>query len=45
MRGFIDLVGGNEIASYLLQDAGKFPSGYNATALIKDWKKQERQDK
>ena len=37
MRGFIDLVGGTEIALYLLQDAGKFPRDYNATANIQDW--------
>jgi hypothetical protein len=39
MRGFIDLVGGNKIASYLLHDAGIFPSGYNAKANVKDWNK------
>ena len=27
----------NEIASYLLRDAGKFPSDYNATANDQDW--------
>jgi hypothetical protein len=37
MRGFIDLVGGNDIASYLLRDAGIFPHGYNAKANIQDW--------
>jgi hypothetical protein len=45
MKGFIDLVGGgagmnsdeNEIASYLLRDAGIFPSDYNAKANDQDW--------
>jgi hypothetical protein len=37
MRGFVDLVGGTEIALYLLGDAGKFPRDYNATANIQDW--------
>jgi hypothetical protein len=37
MRGFVDLVGGTEIALYLLHDAGKFPLDYNATANIQDW--------
>ena len=40
MRGFVDLVGGDEIASYLLRDAGKFPSGYNITEKDEDWKIQ-----
>jgi hypothetical protein len=47
MKGFIDLVGVannkeneseiNEIASYLLRDAGKFPSDYNAKTNDQDW--------
>ena len=47
MKGFIDLVGIgagmnnedeiNEIASYLLRDAGKFPSDYNTTTNDQDW--------
>jgi hypothetical protein len=49
MKGFIDLVGVanggmnnnegeiNEIASYLLRDAGKFPSDYNAKVNDQDW--------
>ena len=28
----------NEIASYLLRDAGKFPNDYNAKANDQDWK-------
>jgi hypothetical protein len=40
MKGFIDLVGGNnEIASYLLRDAGKFPRDFNATANVEEWNK------
>ncbi|OEU21534.1 hypothetical protein FRACYDRAFT_235159 [Fragilariopsis cylindrus CCMP1102] len=47
MKGFIDLVGVgagmnnedeiNEIASYLLRDAGTFPSAYNTTTNDQDW--------
>jgi len=29
LRGFVGLVGGPEVASYLLQDAGKFPDDYS----------------
>ena len=33
LRGFVELVGGPKVASYLLQDAGKFPDDYDVEAL------------
>ena len=37
LQGFITLVGGSDIASYLLQDAGKFPKTFNVTERINDY--------
>jgi len=36
LKGFITLVGGSDIASYLLQDAGKFPKNFNITERMND---------
>lgn len=38
LRGFVELVGGPDVASYLLQDAGKFPDDYNVTSRINEFK-------
>ena len=40
LRGFVKLVGGPDVASYLLQDAGKFPEDHNVTAKIHDYRMQ-----
>jgi hypothetical protein len=37
LKGFITLVGGSDIASYLLQDAGKFPKNFNITERMNDY--------
>jgi len=37
LRGFVELVGGPNVASYLLQDAGKFPDGYDVKSRINDY--------
>jgi len=37
LKGFVNLVGGPQVASYLLQDAGKFPLNYDATVRIHDY--------
>ena len=39
LKGFVELVGGPKVASYLLQDAGKFPNDYDINSKIKDYKK------
>lgn len=44
LAGFVDLVGkgaggGPEVASYLLQDAGRFPEGFDPWANINSYKK------
>ena len=33
LRGFVELVGGPDVASHLLQDAGKFPVDYNVSRI------------
>ncbi len=38
LRGFVDLVGGPEVASYLLQDAGKFPDDYSLQQRMQEFK-------
>ena len=51
LRGFVELVGGPSVASYLLQDAGKFPDDYDIEARINeyrqsyDWQKGVRRAK
>jgi len=37
LRGFVELVGGPGVASYLLQDAQKYPEGHNATSRIEEY--------
>jgi len=37
LRGFTELVGGPDVATYLLQDAGKYPEGYNITSRIREY--------
>ena len=37
LTGFIELVGGPDVATYLLQDAGKFPEDYNISSRIRDY--------
>ncbi len=45
LRGFVDLVGGSEVASYLLQDAGRFPEDYNLELRIDQFKRTYDFDK
>ena len=37
LRGFVKLVGGPDVASYLLQDAGKFPDDYDIMSRINEY--------
>lgn len=37
LTGFVHLVGGVEVASYLLQEAGKFPPQHNLTARQQEY--------
>jgi len=37
LRGFVELVGGPKVASYLLQDAGKFPDDYDVVSRINEY--------
>jgi hypothetical protein len=45
LRGFVKLVGGAEVASFLLQDAGKFPEDYNVTSRIEEYNGKYDHDK
>ena len=38
LRGFVQLVGGPDVASYLLQDAGRFPNDYDIELRIDQYK-------
>lgn len=37
LRGFVELVGGPNVASFLLQDAGKFPDDYDVVSRMKEY--------
>jgi len=48
--GFVELVGkgargGPEVASYLLQDAGRFPEGFDPLANVKSYQKKNNREK
>lgn len=38
LRGFVELVGGPDVASYLLQDAGKFPEDYDVNVKMDEYR-------
>mmetsp|Transcript_43298 Transcript_43298/g.101525 ORF Transcript_43298/g.101525 Transcript_43298/m.101525 type:complete len:127 (-) Transcript_43298:220-600(-) len=38
LRGFVKLVGGPDVASYLLQDAGKFPEDYDVNVKADEYR-------
>jgi len=45
LQGFVTLVGGVDVASYLLQDAGKFPKEYDVSERTKDYNRTYDFDK